>query len=98
MPTLGNQLILPTCPHCGVSKPVLHRMEKIFRTNTHNNSNPRCWAIYFCTTCGGVILCSSDQEHGGVREQFPKSESINDPNQPERARNFLTQEVRSMQT
>jgi hypothetical protein len=94
MPTLSPKLELERCPHCNVAKPNLTRHHFI-ETRNHAGQNPRTWAFYACSTCGGVITASSTALNSGVLQFFPGSESV-DEAVPNTARAYLTQAMQSL--
>src|SRR5471030_520322 len=94
MPTLSPKLEIERCPHCNVAKPNLSAHHTL-ATNNHTTTNHRLWKFYVCSTCGGVITASSNQENGAVREIFPKTETVDDAI-PKTARTYLTQAMQSL--
>jgi len=94
MPTLSPKLELERCPHCNVAKPNLTR-QHFFDTRSHTGENPRTWAFYACSTCGGVVTASSVSLNSGVFQFFPGSESV-DEAVPKTARAYLTQAMQSL--
>lgn len=96
MPELGNQLPLPRCPHCAVAKPFLARAWE-FETKDYRGSKNRWWNTFVCRTCGGVVLCASNNgNQGGIVEQYPAGEKFDDSSIPERARAYLNQAIESV--
>ena len=94
MPTLTGTLALSRCPHCAVARPHLSLQ---WHTGTNNSAGNRSrhWAIYLCTTCGGLVsawAASSGQE---AQDHFPKAASVA-AEIPERPRTFLAQAQESL--
>lgn len=94
MPTLGQNLVLPRCPFCQVANPHLHR-QHILQTNDHAQRRPRQWAIYVCTSCGGVVSAWAIAHGGEIGAYYPPSQMIN-ADVPERPRTFLQQALESL--
>jgi hypothetical protein len=95
MPTLDAQLQLSRCPHCNVDQPNLPRLWH-YKTTNHKDEHPRFWAAYECKRCGGLVLCSSPQQNGPVREQYPAGEKIDNEAIPKRALSYLDQAMSSI--
>src|SRR5213594_810340 len=88
MPSLGQQLDIDRCPHCGVNSP---------NVSLHNYLNlagrsgvSRHWGIYSCQKCAGVIIAEAVSERGSIKAIFPSIEQIDD-SIPQRARSYLSQ-------
>jgi hypothetical protein len=94
MPTLGHQLKLSRCPHCGVANPCLTTNTHL-ETVTHSGGNRRFWAIYICATCGGLVTAASGQKVGSVIEMYPTPKDV-DVSIPEKAKGYLKQAIDSM--
>lgn len=90
---LVGHLSLDRCPHCGIAQPLLQQAGQGLVTP---QAPRRWWAMYICTTCGGVLLAASNiGETGRVCEYYPSTEIL-DPNIPVRARDFLKQAQESI--
>lgn len=89
-----SQLSLERCPHCSVDRPSLtlrHHVE----TSDYTGSLKRTWGLYVCHRCGGAVLTAAVHLNADVLQQFPKGEEV-DPGIPERARHYLNQAIRSL--
>jgi hypothetical protein len=97
MPKLDLQLVVPRCPHCSIAKPRLARVGQQMHTHDFSGENSRRWSVYHCTTCGGLILAGSADDHFlEVTEQYPQSETFDSDAVPERAREYLNQAMESL--
>jgi len=88
----GNQLALPTCPHCGVNRPSLHAAWHRESTD-HAGGNERAWGAYCCASCGGVVLAVAPglrQHQEFISMTWPQNDSTSD-SVPSRAREFMEQ-------
>jgi DNA-directed RNA polymerase subunit RPC12/RpoP len=94
MPSLYNKLELVRCPHCAVAKPNL-TSHSAFETRSHTGGNQRQWAVYVCSTCGGVVTASARGVGQDVHEVFPQPESV-DEAIPPTAHCYLTQALQSL--
>jgi hypothetical protein len=65
-----------------------------FETKDFNNNNPRTWACYKCSRCGGSILASARSFNQYVIEMYPSAVIISDTI-PERAKIFIEQAIES---
>ena len=95
MPQLGDQLELGRCPHCNVDKPSLPALMGFLYTTTHSGNHERCWRVYSCTRCGGVVTAGSDNPQFRISEVYPSSTNV-DEAIPDRARIYLTQALNSL--
>ena len=91
---LKSQLELLKCPHCKVAKPMLSQNHR-FQTTDHSGANPRFWAVYVCSSCGGLVLASSPRGTGLVSEIYPRPVTV-DQNIPDPARSYLLQALDSL--
>jgi hypothetical protein len=89
MPRLLSELELARCPHCGVDKPSLRNVALV-QTADYAGINPRHWAFYGCSRCGGVVSAWSSHPNGEVMGLFPEPDSV-PAELPERARAYLAQ-------
>lgn len=104
----GNNLPLPSCPHCGVSHPNLYRANAnqnnhgYFVTSDHEDENPRMWANYICATCGGVVLAEAPwYQDSRVSKPLPITNVLPAPRTvsgeiPVRARQYLDEAARTL--
>lgn len=95
-PLLSQQLVIDRCPHCNVANPTLEKMWES-QTSRFDTTDTRCWRIYRCTRCGGLVSAfarSWDQPIGGMYPNYERAhESI-----PQKARDFLNQAMDSLQS
>jgi len=91
----GSKLELARCAHCNVAKPHLVR-NNAFNTTDFAGGNPRCWAIYWCGSCGGAVLTSAPAPQGSppqnIADIWPSPLSVADEI-PGRAREYLEQAI-----
>lgn len=93
----GQQLNLSRCPHCSIARPRLD-IQWETDTQTHAGGRLRHWAVYSCSSCGGLILTAGrGNSRNYVDEMYPEQRAINEA-VPERARAYLTQAVESLHT
>jgi hypothetical protein len=98
-----------SCPHCGKPKPSLqwprrNQQQDCFSTSGHEG-NRRWWGVYFCRSCGGVIIASapanpqspSDPCSYIITEIFPIIQKI-DESIPAKPHEFLRQAQGSIHT
>ena len=90
----GQELPLERCPHCGVNKPRLIRINQN-ETTDFKQTLRRFWCCYQCVTCGGVTLTVTHSAVGDVMQMWPTASSIPDT-VPLKARTFLTQAIASL--
>lgn len=97
--SLPAQLVIESCPRCGVKNPLMQRVGTGTHTTDHQGINGRGWAMYVCSSCGGVALASGAgpniQAVGGVTEVIPATRSV-DVAIPEPARAYLSQAQASL--
>lgn len=93
MRTLSQNLELARCPHCAIANPNLFAVHRI-DTNNHENSNPRCWVIYKCGGCGGIVTAWSLNLGSYAVEIFPAAITL-DNDIPEKPRAYLEQAINS---
>lgn len=91
---LGQELEVDRCPHCQVARPVM-RLVGRHETANHSGSMPRKWAVYCCSSCGGLVTAWSLAFGAPVVDYFPKNTSV-DEAVPERPRTYLQQAVESL--
>ena len=91
----GNQLPLERCPHCNIAKPHLSYQWGAQSAN-HEGRVQRTWAVYLCSTCGGMTLtCAPAGQNQEISEVWPNPMTVSDA-LPERAREFLVQAIGSL--
>lgn len=97
---LSSQLDVDFCPHCGKANPTLKTSSNFLNTKNHLGECPRCWGIYVCSSCGGVVTAFSwvvDGEAGllPIVKIYPEIPTISDliPTKP---REFLQQAQNSL--
>jgi len=93
----GYKQINPTrCPHCGVSRPSMHLLSS-HKTNYFDGKahEQKSWSTYSCSTCGGVALTRTPTGSLYIDKMWPESATVSDAI-PERAREFLTQALGSL--
>ena len=91
---LSPNLLLNRCPHCRIDSPNLSQLYKFF-TSSHDDSNPREWAIYVCKKCGGIVTAYAIKGYSYVVEVFPNRIET-DNNIPEKAKAYLDQAINSI--
>jgi hypothetical protein len=92
----GNLLSLDRCPHCNIAKPRLTRQWGPHIFKSHDSRNARSWSIYFCDSCGGIVLVSSpNNPNAPISQIWPSTQSVADV-VPVRAREFLSQAIASL--
>ena len=93
----GQQLQLDVCPHCGVSHPLLNSRASQ-RSTTFNGSNYRTWNLYECSSCGGMVMTvapiHTKSVEGAITNVWPPPIVV-DNSVPSRARDYLTQAIKS---
>lgn len=94
MPILSTNLALPRCPHCAVASPNLFKAHQL-ETNNFERNRPRCWIIYYCGSCGGVVTAWAPVWDAQVQEYFPESITVKD-DIPERPKSYLQQALESI--
>ncbi|PLW83644.1 hypothetical protein CWI75_04655 [Kineobactrum sediminis] len=94
MPNLLNQLELNRCPHCNVDRPNLPMAWKT-QTDAHSGGSPRLWAVYECTSCGGLVTAAAVQSDGPVTEYYPSGIVI-DESIPGAAGEYLKQAINTL--
>ena len=80
------------CPHCRVATPNLERFNG-FITSDSEGAQPREWAFYHCSRCGGVISTAwrwDGQDVADLLETYPSDSSL-DPSIDNAAKNYLQQ-------
>lgn len=94
--SLGGQLPLNRCPHCGVAKPNIGRKWGPSATTAHHGANKRFWAAYECATCGGVLLAGSKHgKDGTVSEMYPAARGPH-PALPDDAQRYLREAIETL--
>ena len=95
-PLLGQQLMVDRCPHCSAANPTL---EKSWETTTQkfDNSNNRCWRVYRCTRCGGLVSACAEGWNHPISNMYPSYERANE-SIPQKAQVFLNQAMDSLQS
>ena len=94
MPILADQLSLARCPHCSIDRPTLHKITEI-QTTDYQNNNSRCWRIYKCSRCGGLVTAAASRWNGPLIESYPEIQDI-DESLPPDAREYLNQAKNSL--
>ncbi|MBC7705731.1 MAG: DUF4145 domain-containing protein [Rhodoferax sp.] len=94
MPTLSGTFNLARCPQCSVAWPTLN-LKWQSATNDSSGGRPRHWALYVCSTCGGVITAWGNGAEKEAQDHFPKGATVSDEI-PERPRTFLAQAQESL--
>jgi len=85
----ASSLKLARCPHCAIANPYLHVEHKL-QTVDATKRNVRKWNIYFCSSCGGIIVGGCSNQDIYVKEIFPVAKTV-DSDLPEKAASFLKQ-------
>lgn len=93
MPSLGIQLDLSRCPHCGVDRPTLVNVAEQ-ASKDYNDGNLRMWRMYRCSRCGGMVTAAARNWNAQIIECYPAGTELEDAI-PDRARNYLTQALNS---
>ena len=88
-----QQLSLDSCPHCGISHPVLTRFHSQ-ETTGHSGQNKRTWVFYGCSSCGGVTMTYTLHGSTTIIQYWPTPQSAS-IDLPERAREYLQQALRT---
>lgn len=91
---LGEQLLLPRCPHCSIDTPNLSRLS-LFETTDFNGFDRKYWGLYSCRRCGGVVLAMATKEFFPISACYPQISTIS-TEIPERARTYLSQALDSL--
>ena len=94
MPTLTDNLVLSRCPHCAIADPNLRRQHHL-DTQDHAGSRLRRWAIYACSSCGGIVSAWADSAGAEIAEHFPAAPRVADTI-PGRPRAYLQQAQESL--
>ena len=94
MPALSDNLILSRCPHCAIADPNLRRQHHL-DTHDHAGAHLRRWAIYACSSCGGVVSAWAETAGAEIAEHFPAAPRIADTI-PGRPRAYLQQALESL--
>ena len=95
VPIQHQELDLTRCSHCSIASP---RLEVVWETNTRNSheSREKHWAVYRCSSCGGLILTGAPGNvRNIVQEMYPDQRLISEA-VPERARAYLLQAIESI--
>lgn len=85
--SLGNNLNLPQCPHCGIQNPLLRKTSD-FQTVAARSNIHRTWFAFACSVCGGGVLAAAFKNSDKVIEYYPELRVV-DAIVPERARKRL---------
>lgn len=94
MATLGSQLDLDRCPHCGVDRPLLQQLSQ-WETRNYLGQNHRRWRVYQCSRCGGLVTAAAPDWEAPVTECYPAISEV-DSALPEKARGYLQQALNSL--
>lgn len=95
MPKLNHLMLdLSRCPHCNVDRPRLSKVHEL-KTNNFTQTHERCWRIYVCGRCGGIVSASAGTWEAEVREQYPGTNEV-DTAVSERAKEYLEQAINSL--
>ena len=94
MPNLHPQLVMDRCPQCSVANPNLSQFHS-GQTKDHAGQNLRCWGIYMCGKCGGLVTASATSWGATVLEIFPHSAEVSE-DIPSRAKSYLEQAIASI--
>lgn len=94
MPTLSGTLALLRCPQCSIARPHLSLQWQIDTNNSAGN-RPRRWAVYVCSTCGGLVSAWAQGLGQELQEHFPKAATVS-VELPERPRTYLSQAQESL--
>lgn len=95
-PLLSQQLVVDRCPHCSVANPTLGKMWES-ETRRFDSTNRRCWRVYKCTRCGGLVSAYAQQWEGSIGGMYPNYERAAETI-PQKARDFLNQAMDSLQS
>lgn len=90
MANLGKTLDLDRCPYCRIDQPNLNSASSLWTTTNDRGTNERCWKVYKCARCGGLVLAQADRNEGHVHNYYPGDEPISG-DVPEKARDYLRQ-------
>ena len=86
----STHLELDKCPLCGTAHPTLtSQWGNVL--NSHDGSNPRYWATYLCSTCGGLVTAASPQTKAHPINEIYPANPVVDTSIPEMACNYLKQ-------
>ncbi len=96
MPTLRHQLDLERCPHCRVDRPSLTKVHQA-QTNDYTGASQRCWRVYACARCGGLVTAAAPNWDSAISECYPAAATA-DSSLPPRARDYLQQSLNSLHT
>lgn len=94
MPTLSQNLVIDRCPHCNVDSPNLFKIGA-HETSGHIKVHLRCWFVYSCGRCGGLVVAAAPGPETEVTEIHPTPQQI-DNDLPLKAKAFLEQAVLSI--
>lgn len=64
-------------------------------TNNSAGNRQRFWAVYLCSTCGGLVTAWAQSQGYEMQDHFPKSPTVA-AEVPERPRTFLAQAQESL--
>lgn len=94
MPLLESNLDIDRCPHCSVAKP---NLKTVYTMDTDNYSatNQRCWYVYVCSKCGGVVIAYGRKSGGQITEIYPHATEV-DNTIPVPAHSYLQQALDSI--
>lgn len=91
---LGQQLSLQRCPHCNVDTPSLITQWK-GTTQDCSARRVRCWRVYACQRCGGIVTAAADADGCLINDVFLVQQSI-PADIPPKAAAFLEQAIASI--
>ncbi|HEU0277135.1 MAG TPA: DUF4145 domain-containing protein [Rhodanobacteraceae bacterium] len=91
---LSQKLDIDRCPHCQVALPDMRILGQ-HQTANHSGAMQRKWAVYCCSSCGGLVTAWSVAFGAPVVDYFPKNTTV-DESVPERPRTYLQQAIESL--
>ena len=91
---LSQKLEIDRCPHCQVARPDTRLLGQ-HQTTNHSGAMQRKWAVYCCSSCGGLTTAWSLAFGAPVVDYFPKNTTV-DEAVPERPRTYLQQAIESL--
>ena len=86
----NDHLKLLRCPHCGTASPTMQQAAKFVACG-------RNWVPFWCTRCGGAIIAETDQHVRAATSVFPSERTVHE-SVPERAANYLSQAIETLQS
>jgi hypothetical protein len=95
---LEQNLPLERCPHCRIHRPSLAQ-RSLVHTKAFDATNPRTWAMYVCTNCGGMVMACAktlgNNAPGPMEGVLPHQDELSEVI-PDTARRYLGQARESL--